>query len=130
MSKHENNAATVRITFNANDLLPTDAQINDLDLTDEELDSIKGGPNPGGADDGGGGGRTGGDWIINHNEMTLRDAHDLLPAEAQVTDLDLTDEELDSIKGGPNPGGADDGGGGRSGGDWIMNNNEMMLRDE
>lgn len=72
MSKHENNAATVRITFNANDLLPTDAQINDLDLTDEELDSIKGGPNPGGADDGGGG-RSGGDWIMNNNEMMLRD---------------------------------------------------------
>lgn len=59
--------------FEANDLLPTEAQVADLDLTDEELDGIKGGPVSTVGSEDGGGGRTGGDWIINHNEMTLSD---------------------------------------------------------
>ena len=58
-------------------------------------------------------------------------ADDRLPTEAQVSDLDLTDEELDGIKGGPssNPG-SEDGGGGRMGGDWILNHNEVLVSDE
>lgn len=48
--------------------------------------------------------------------------------EAQLTDLGLTDEELDGIKGGPRPG-SEDGGGG-IGGDWIINHNETTLIDE
>jgi hypothetical protein len=62
-----------------------------------------------------------------NNKMTVEDAANVL--EAQLTDLELTDDELDGIKGGTRTG-ADDGGGGRSGGDWIINHNEMILRDE
>ncbi|HEX9001249.1 MAG TPA: hypothetical protein VGB07_15195, partial [Blastocatellia bacterium] len=72
-----------------------------------------------------GGGGIGGDWIINHNEMTVSDPEE----DAQFDDLELTDDESDGIKGGTRTG-ADDGGGGRSGGDWIINHNEMILRDE
>jgi hypothetical protein len=47
------------------------------------LDGIKAGR---GSEDGGGG--MGGDWVINHNETTVRDEDD----EAQLGDLSLTDE--------------------------------------
>src|SRR5215212_1539764 len=98
-----------------------EAQLTDLGLTDEEMDGIKGGGLVGAED--GGGGRTGGDWIINHNETTAKDN----AAEIELADLGLTDEELDGIKGGPRPG-SEDGGGGM-GGDWIINHNETILTD-
>ena len=60
----------------------SDAQLTDLGLTDEELDGIKGG----GGDDGGGG-RSGGDWVLNHNETTVSDKED----GAQLADLGPTD---------------------------------------
>jgi hypothetical protein len=47
--------------------------------------------------------------------------------EAQLTDVGLTDEELDGIRGGRMPG-SEDGGGGM-GGDWVINHNETILTD-
>src|SRR6185503_17619486 len=47
--------------------------------------------------------------------------------EAQLTDLGLTDEELDGIKGGRLTG-SEDGGGG-IGGDWVINHNETTAAD-
>lgn len=63
----------------------------------------------------------GGDWVINHNETTVSDEED----EAQLTDLGLTDKELDVIKGGQS---------GESkrppdGGGFINNHNETVLSD-
>ncbi|HKS41349.1 MAG TPA: hypothetical protein VJX74_12120, partial [Blastocatellia bacterium] len=48
--------------------------------------------------------------------------------EAQLTDMGLTDEELDGIRGGGLTG-SDDGGGGGMGGDWVINHNETILTD-
>lgn len=49
-------------------------QLADLELPeDEQLDEIRGGFQRTGVDDGGGG-RTGGDWIMNHNETMAADA--------------------------------------------------------
>ncbi len=117
MINPQNNTMTVEDAANV-----LEAQLTNLELTDDELDGIKGGTRPG-SEDGGGG--IGGDWIINHNEMTVSDPEE----DAQFDDLELTDDESDGIKGGTRTG-ADDGGGGRSGGDWIINHNEMILRDE
>ncbi len=60
----------------------------------------------------------------NHNEKTVRGEKD----DAQLTDLGLTDEELDNIKGGRT--GSEGGGGGRTGGDWIINHNETTVSDK
>ena len=92
-----------------------EAQLDDLGLTDDELDRIKGGR--GGSEDGGGGGM-GGDWVINHNETTVNDEED----EIRLADLRLTDEELDGIKGGPD-------GTQRDSGLWLNNHNETILTD-
>ena len=73
-----------------------EAQLTDLGPADEELDGIKGGPDgtrPGGDD--GGGGRSGGDWVINHNETTLSDEQ----AATEALD-DLTVEGGEQVKGG------------------------------
>ena len=103
-------------------VIEEEAQLTDMGLTDEELDGIRGGRLTGAEEDGGGG--IGGDWIINHNETTVSDNE----VEAQLTDLGLTDEELDGIRGGKLTG-SEDGGGGGMGGDWIINHNETILTD-
>ena len=46
----------------------------------------------------------------------------VIEEEAQLTDMGLTDEELDGIKGGPRPGSED-------GGIWINNHNETIAKD-
>jgi hypothetical protein len=48
--------------------------------------------------------------------------------EAQLTDMGLTDEELDGIRGGRLTGAEEDGGGG-IGGDWLINHNETTAKD-
>jgi hypothetical protein len=61
-----------------------------------------------------------------NSNITVEDAASAL--EPQLTDLALLDdEELDDIKGGRL--GSEDGGGG-IGGDWVINHNEMILREE
>lgn len=65
--------------------------LDDLILSDEELDGIKGGSD--------GSGRTGGDWIVNHNETTTSD--EAGEGEAQIADLPVADRESEEIKGGP-----------------------------
>lgn len=68
-----------------------EAQLSNLGLTDEELDGIKGGPGGNG-----GGGRTGGDWIMNHNETTLSDGDD----KAQLAVLPVTTDQEAQVMGG------------------------------
>ncbi len=69
-------------------------QFADLDLTDEQLAEIKGGP-------------WGCSWcghtVGNHNETTARDETEEDAEEDffQFADLSLTDEQLAEIKGGP-----------------------------
>src|SRR5215216_5592855 len=60
---------------------------------------------------------------VNNEQKNLNVIED----EAQLTDLGLTDEELDGIKGGRLTG-SEDGGGGM-GGDWIINHNETTAKD-
>ncbi len=66
-------ATANHINFFEADELPTEPQLTDFDLTDEELDGIKGGPGPRPYSEDGGGGGMGGDWVLNHNETVVND---------------------------------------------------------
>jgi hypothetical protein len=92
----------------------------ELELTDEELDGIKGGlsAEPTRPPDGGG-------FINNHNETVAGDEEGESNEIAQLADLPVADEQAEEVRGGQ-----DGGTGSRTGGDWIMNHNETVAGDE
>ncbi|HKG23751.1 MAG TPA: hypothetical protein VKC34_17755 [Blastocatellia bacterium] len=92
----------------------------ELELTDEELDGIKGGTSSEPTRPPGGGG-----FINNHNETVGGDEEDEINEIAQLADLPVAVEQADEVRGGP-----DGGTSSRTGGLWINNHNETVAGDE